>query len=62
MLETHLLVLLPNIVNLLLRKKVSWVDSAWFFIFNTWKLKSTKIFKYEYLKNVVMWNGQVRWF
>ena len=39
---------------------VLWVDLAQVFIFNTWKQKSTKIFKYEELKSVEIWNEQVR--
>ena len=50
-----------NIINLFLRKNmVLWVDLAQVFIFNTWKQKSTKIFKYEELKSVEIWNEQVR--
>lgn len=47
-----------NIINLL--KKVFWVDVAQFFIFDTWKLKIMKIFKYEELKSIVMWDKQTR--
>lgn len=50
-----------NTINLFLRKKkVLWVDVAQVFIFNTWKQKSTKIFKYEALKIVEIWNEQIR--
>lgn len=50
-----------NTINLFLRKKkVLWVDLAQVFIFNTWKQKSTKIFKYEALKIVEIWNEQIR--
>lgn len=50
-----------NTINLFLRKKkVLWVDLAQVFIFNTWKQKSTKMFKYEALKIVEIWNEQIR--
>ena len=50
-----------NTINLFLRKKkVLWVDLAQVFIFNTWKQKSTKIFKYEALKIVEIWDEQIK--
>lgn len=50
-----------NTINLFLRKKkVLWVDLAQVFIFHTWKQKSTKMFKYEALKIVEIWNEQIR--